>query len=361
MTTYTFNGLSRQGDGASERLAPTSLSVVLPDAVDQVFYTGNGTIDGLPTFVLQFAGGGQVLNEPYQTTVGGQVIGDDYFNIVLQVTGGPYAGAVFYDFYDAATDIDHFFLVNGPFPPITTAEEIDAFAASGLLQQLASVIGPPTGDFAPGQRIDLATMPNSSLTEVDRFRGDADDETFSLGRGNDRVWGRGGDDDIEGGAGRDKLWGDTGNDTLAGGSGKDTLLGGGGRDRLNGGTGNDRLEGGSSKDSLFGGSGNDTLKGGSGRDKIYGERGNDLINGGGNADTIVFAKNGGHDTIEGFTNNVDTLAINGNVLRGALTKDRIMNRAEQEGDDVVITFNPKTSITIEGFDLDGLRNDLAIV
>jgi Ca2+-binding RTX toxin-like protein len=69
--------------------------------------------------------------------------------------------------------------------------------------------------------------------------------------------------------------------TLFGNNGNDTLRGGSGADELFGGEGNDALFGGDGNDTLAGAAGNDALYGGIGDDLLRGDQGDDLLNGGG--------------------------------------------------------------------------------
>lgn len=158
-----------------------------------------------------------------------------------------------------------------------------------------------------------------------------------IGTGGDEGrFGLEGNDSLDGKEGNDRLWGDEGSDTLVGGVGDDKLYGGEAADVLRGGYGYDLLAGGADADSLFGDQGNDTLKGeagndflqgyigddhlfgGAGRDTVRGEAGNDTLDGGGGsdilvgdagADVYVLRAGDGFDTVEGFAQGVDKIAL----------------------------------------------------
>lgn len=95
--------------------------------------------------------------------------------------------------------------------------------------------------------------------------------------------------------------------TLSAGSGDQMLVGGLYRnvyDTLNGGSGNDTLQAYSGHNVLNAGSGHDTLFGGSGSDtmNLGGKGSHDLVYSGSGSETIN-AATGGHDTIDGFSQN----------------------------------------------------------
>ena len=92
------------------------------------------------------------------------------------------------------------------------------------------------------------------------------------------------------------IYAEGGNDRIVGGSGADSIEGGDGNDSVDGGAGNDTVEGGRGDDTLTGGAGDDSLTGGAGDDALHGGQGHDLF---------VFAKTGGHDTVEDFDMQLD--------------------------------------------------------
>jgi Ca2+-binding RTX toxin-like protein len=210
---------------------------------------------------------------------------------------------------------------------------------------------PPSG-FEEGDNISISSI-GGSKTEVDNFKGSAQNDTVYLGNGadqyaglagNDTVFGGNGNDTAFGGNGADTLNGGTGADKLNGGNGNDTLNGASGNDTLNGGTGADKLNGGNDSDTLIGGDGNDILNGGLGDDKAFAGNGGDKVNGGGGKDTIKGGQgydtlNGeagndnidggsGNDTISGGDGN-DTLigGDNNDTLTGNLSNDKLFGGA----------------------------------
>ncbi len=116
----------------------------------------------------------------------------------------------------------------------------------------------------------------------------------------------------------DNDWFDSkaGNDTVIGDSGNDTLLGSAGNDILTGGIGNDNLTGGTGLDRLTGGAGDDTLVGQ--RDK--------------QADQFIFDRTSGKDSLIGFEDGFDKIAITTGAER--MSDLRILDR----GADVLVKF-----------------------
>lgn len=194
------------------------------------------------------------------------------------------------------------------------------------------------------------------------------DNKFSGGGGNDKLYLGGGDDIGYGGTGNDLLKGEVGNDTLYGDAGNDTLYGDDGTDRLEGGADDDTLIGGAGADKLLGGTGIDTasyagattgvnaslsvpssntgdaqgdtysavenllgtvyvdrlegntlantLNGREGDDRLIGGLGNDLLIGGAGKDTFVFNTKPGStniDTIDDFSVKDDTIWLDDDV------------------------------------------------
>ncbi len=147
-----------------------------------------------------------------------------------------------------------------------------------------------------------------------------------------------------------------GND-MAGNGKANVMLGYGGADKLAGLGGNDVLRGGTGRDMLLGGGGNDRLFGDAGADTLNGHAGDDILTGGRHADLFIFARNGDHDVIRDFTNDVDTIRLAGfglSSVRAAL------NKAVQVGDDVVFDFGRGDTLTVEDTTLTALRNDLLV-
>ncbi|MEO9863460.1 MAG: CAP domain-containing protein [Yoonia sp.] len=171
------------------------------------------------------------------------------------------------------------------------------------------------------------------------------------------------------------LTGNSGENTLDGGDGDDKLLGGEGADRLYGGDGSDVLKGGEGRDvswdnldhdgadaaanadMLSGGAGNDRLHGQSGADVLNGGAGDDRMTGGGGRDTFVFAD--GDDVILDFTDNVDSIQLDGDAL-GVTTVDEALALGQIINGNAVFDFG-SDSLRINDVDnLDLLINDLLV-
>jgi len=86
------------------------------------------------------------------------------------------------------------------------------------------------------------------------------------------------------------------------GAKNDSLYGRGGDDTLDGNLGDDWISGGAGSDRLFGSSGDDTLIGGGGDDELHGSTGDDLF---------LFAGDFGHDVVQDFREDRDTIEIDG--------------------------------------------------
>lgn len=174
--------------------------------------------------------------------------------------------------------------------------------------------------------------------ESDLLRGGSGDDTLRGRQGDDFLFGNEGDDRLFGNADDDQLHGGDGRDRLNGGRGDDHLMGGDGEDRLNGGRGDDWLDGGFANDILSGGDGDDLLIGGAGDDRVRGGDGEDIF---------VIRSGDGHDVFEDF----DTAWLFGeeDIFRvdvdGFDDKLDLFLAADQDGRDLVITFDADTSVT----------------
>ena len=152
--------------------------------------------------------------------------------------------------------------------------------------------------------------------EVEMFGGEGNDTLEVLagakavldgGAGRDHLIGSWGDDHLTGGSGNDSLYGNDGNDRLVGGAGVNTIEDGLGDDTINfilndvpllfatqG--GNDTVTGTVFHDVIIGSDGNDTLLGYAGNDMLFGNAGNDTLVGGAGINTIDDGL--GDDTID---------------------------------------------------------------
>lgn len=128
----------------------------------------------------------------------------------------------------------------------------------------------------------------------------------------------------------------------------------------------DRIDGNDNANRMFGESGNDIISGFGGRDRIAGWRGDDRLTGGDGRDVFAFNLDNyagkssaalGDDTIADFEfagNGHDRIQVD--KALGARNYDWVMVHAEQTGDDVVITLNGKSSVTIEDIDKSDLTS-----
>jgi Ca2+-binding RTX toxin-like protein/alpha-tubulin suppressor-like RCC1 family protein len=168
-----------------------------------------------------------------------------------------------------------------------SVSETNANPATGGTDQVLSYLASTTlGAHIENGRI-LATSAANLI-------GNALDNLFDAGTGNNLFDGAGGNDTVSylyavsgsgvsvslalsgaqatGGSGSDTL---AGIENLTGSTYDDTLTGDANANRLNGAQGNDFLDGGSGNDTLDGGAGNDRLWGGTGADSLVGGDGND--------------------------------------------------------------------------------------
>ncbi|GHG91083.1 metalloprotease [Pseudodonghicola xiamenensis] len=213
------------------------------------------------------------------------------------------------------------------------------------------------GGHGPAVKLNLKPGSFSSFDTTDDMviAFDTRIENATGGGGNDVLIGNAARNLLKGVDGSDVLRGNGGNDLLRGGTGGDTLKGGTGNDRLKGEAGNDKLLGQGGDDILNGGSGHDTLKSGLGRDTLDGGKGDDLLLGGGGRDHFVFTLGSGRDRIGDFSDDRDSLNLNG---FGDLAT--VLDHASQVGDDVVFDFSGGDVLTVLDMTVDALSNDILI-
>lgn len=235
-----------------------------------------------------------------------------------------------------------------------------------------------------------------------------------LGASDVNGWGNAGDNRVYGNAGANKLYGGAGDDTLGGGPGDDTLEGGAGNDWLNGSLGADVLIGGAGRDHytvdpadriieeknggldtvsanftytlganlenlsltgvasingwgnaaaniLNGNAGDNLLAGGRGKDLLRGDGGNDTLRGGADPDVFVFSA--GHDVIEDFKDNADTIQLVRAALGlGSVTIADILAEASIDAAGVMLNFGADHSLLVAGLgNIAALSNDLEFV
>lgn len=164
------------------------------------------------------------------------------------------------------------------------------------------------------------------------FDGGLGQDTLNGGAGNDSLRGGEGSDQLMGGAGNDELRGDAGDDWLSDGAGNDLLEGGAGNDYITDWGGNNTLSGGDGNDYLSAGAGNDLLMGGAGSDQLWGGTGSDTLMGGAGSDTYFGVSLLGADQTriveEGPASDANVLFLEANVY-GTLFR--------REGDDLVLS------------------------
>jgi len=180
---------------------------------------------------------------------------------------------------------------------------------------------------------------------ADSLTGDATNEQFVVGNGDDTVNAGGGNDTLDGGTGQNYLRGDDGNDSLLGGAafddlngnmGNDTVSTGAGEDYCVGGKDNDSLSGGADYDIVYGNLGDDTCNGDDGNDIVRGGQGDDVINGGAGADFVSGDK--GSDTVTGG------LGADSFHTFGDAGLDRVLDFSLAQGDRVQL--DPGTQFSV---------------
>ncbi|CAH1652208.1 putative Serralysin [Hyphomicrobiales bacterium] len=217
------------------------------------------------------------------------------------------------------------------------------------------------GNHAPGN-ISNALLPGGDERALieNAVGGKGDDKIFGNDAANE-LWGGGGDDKLQGLGGDDRLEGGKGNDLLYGNEGNDWLLGGEGDDQLFGGTGDDWLFGGTGDDTLNGGEGDDQLYGGEGDDELIGGGGNDRMTGGAGRDMFWLTSAKDHVVITDFaaaSRHAEHDVINLASFDGRnADAQRLLNTAQQRGDDVLLSFDGGGTVTLLGCKVGDLTLD----
>jgi Ca2+-binding RTX toxin-like protein len=181
--------------------------------------------------------------------------------------------------------------------------------------------------------------------------GTVDDDIFDFSNRDDarfEISGLGGDDEITGG----QL-----NDILSGGKGNDVMNGEGGNDKMLGGAGNDVL---------FGGDGKDNLNGGGGVDFLNGNDGDASLTGGGGTDNFQVDEGAGRVFITDFTDNVDTLLLDGDFFPGKSINQILTRFGSSSGGDSAIDLSgtgaDSPRIILLGVDnIFDLKDDITII
>ena len=167
-----------------------------------------------------------------------------------------------------------------------------------------------------GAQFDFADYRQDGAVNIDLqngiFQGAAAGDSFISIEG---IFGGNGDNTIKGDDAGNTFNAATGNNTLQGRGGVDTLTGGSGQDTIIGGEGNDSIEGGIESDELSGNADADTLNGNGGGDRLNGGTGSDSLTGGAGRDTFIFnGNNSGADEILDWTDGIDTIEFNSNLV-----------------------------------------------
>lgn len=218
-------------------------------------------------------------------------------------------------------------------------------ADAGITVNLA--LGTASGSEAEGDV--LVNVERVGATNFnDTLVGDAQNNLFLAGAGDDTLSGGAGDDTVFGSVGMDIIHGNDGNDELFGDSDNDTLNGNDGNDTISGGRGDDTIDGGAGDDTIYGESGADAIDGGAGIDlaTYWGSSAGVTINlttgtgvgGHAQGDTLTNIENIGasshNDDLTGDANANIFLAGAGNdIIRGAGGDDYIY---ASNGDDIII-------------------------
>lgn len=231
MTTHSFpTGLGVFRSLATDDVigidTTNMLELVVPDAVTTLSYTvnpaqpgdepGDETVDiDVTNYNVRLNGSQEDADDTIPsifevdwTDVGNVPRKTFVLVLELEVFNAPGFGNV---------NADFIFAIGGDaIPAITTPAEWEAF------EDTITGISVPSGSLGPGQDIPLTSIFPLQI-ENDIVTGDATDNSFDAGAGNDTIKGLGGDDVLVGGAGKDKLFGGNGQDQLFGGLGNDTI------------------------------------------------------------------------------------------------------------------------------------------
>lgn len=186
----------------------------------------------------------------------------------------------------------------------------------------------------------------------------------------DVIFGKGGRDVLTGLAGNDVFLfdGEDGLDAISGGAGYDVVRGGVHDDtflvtsNLDNLAGIEEIDGGGGENTIAATSSNDVLdfsnimlknihaiESGNGHDRITGSLANDTFELGQGRDTLVVILSGGHDVVEDFSAGshnqpVDMIDVS---AFGFTSMSQVFSRLQQQGDDVVLTLDASTSVTLE--------------
>jgi serralysin len=234
-------------------------------------------------------------------------------------------------------------------------------AANGRTELHLSTSADLVTGISKANLLGVADLSLVGTSGADTLTGNKGDNVIISNRGADRINGAAGEDEISGGGGYDRIFGGSGHDNLSGNHGSDEIWGGYANDRIFGGNSGDRLWGGNGHDKIWGGNGHDWLYGGNGFDTLDGGSGNDKLKGGVGSDTFVFRS--GDEVILDFTDNVDQIKIERDILRDGQNSVRdLLDAGRVHNGDAVLTFDDGHSLTIDDVsNLNILVNDLTLI
>lgn len=207
------------------------------------------------------------------------------------------------------TEVDTGITGNDPFVIRTT---------DGTLRLYAGDFSSTDGGFYRSA-VWVENVATATTASSDTIVGSGYSNRFSGAAGDDRLTGAGGADIVYGNTGLDLIYGNRGLDSLFGGQDADTVFGGQEADAVYGNLGDDVVYGNFGDDAVFGGQGNDTLYGGQGADTLNGNLGDDLLIGNLGSDSFRFGSGSGSDTISGFADGADAIAIASNANGNGIT------------------------------------------
>jgi len=282
------------------------------------------------------------------------------------------------DTFDATSAPDWFYGYGG-----TDTASYEENAPAGLTASLASP-SLNTGWASGDQYFSIENLTGTHYS--DNLYGNGRDNGIDGAGSSDHIYGGKGHDTLIGNGGSDFLYGQDGNDVINGQWQNDTAYGGNGNDTIYGGTNNDTLYGEAGNDVLHGDAltpseyyvpvgltpGSDALHGGAGSDILNGDGGNDTSWGDAGADTFVFnapytvastaTADGSPYTITFGSDVIADFQVAGTdhdylQFDHALfsSSSDVLSHAAQSGADVVITYDPNDTVTLQNVLLDSLR------
>ncbi len=172
----------------------------------------------------------------------------------------------------------------------------------------------------------------------DTLYGNAADDYFDAGDGNNVLFGNGG---------RDVMLAGNGNNLGYGGSGDDTFFFGNGNNTVSANDGNNRITLGNGKNVVFAGSGNDVIISGSGDDLIYANDGNNTIAAGA-GNNMVYSGSGADRFILNGNGNTEVIGFDKTdriVLGGTLRVEDVL--ITRRGLDVILSAGGRDIMTLK--------------